>query len=210
MIHLIWVLLLLSGLLLLGSSRMMHCLRIVAAQGILVGLLAVFQAECPGLRVFLLSATVIALKGFVFPWLVSRAIRQTGTSREVEPFVGYGASYVCGAVFFMAAMELAKRLLIPYHGVSPLPVTAGLFLAMVGLFIIVSRRKAVTQVLGYLTLENGIYAFGLSMAYEEPLLVELGVLLDVFAAVFVMGIIVFHIQREFDHMDTGRLTALRD
>ena len=75
---------------------------------------------------------------------------------------------------------------------------------------IVSRRKAIMQTLGYLAMENGIYAFGLAFAVEEPLLVEMGVLLDVFVAVFVMGIAIHHISREFDHIDTDRLSALKD
>ena len=85
-----------------------------------------------------------------------------------------------------------------------------MFNIMIGLFAIVSRRKALTQVLGYLVMENGIYAFGLAFALNEPLLVGLGILLDAFMAVFVMGITIFHISREFDHMDTDRLSALRD
>jgi hydrogenase-4 component E len=85
-----------------------------------------------------------------------------------------------------------------------------LFTIFVGLFMIVTRKKALTQVLGYLTLENGIYAFGLGVAQEWPLIVELGILLDIFAAVFVMGIAIFHINREFDHIDSDRLSTLKD
>ena len=59
-------------------------------------------------------------------------------------------------------------------------------------------------------MENGIYAFGMAFAVEEPLLVEMGILLDVFVAVFVMGITIYHISREFDHIDTDRLSALKD
>jgi hydrogenase-4 component E len=59
-------------------------------------------------------------------------------------------------------------------------------------------------------MENGIYAFGMAFAIQEPLLVEMGVLLDVFVAVFVMGITIYHISRQFDHIDTDRLSALRD
>jgi hydrogenase-4 component E len=76
--------------------------------------------------------------------------------------------------------------------------------------VVVTRRKAITQVIGYLAMENGIYAFGLATAVRAPLLVELGVLLDIFAAVFVMGIAILHIRREFDHIDTDRLTMLRE
>jgi hydrogenase-4 component E len=79
-----------------------------------------------------------------------------------------------------------------------------------GLFLILSRRKALTQVLGYIVLENGIYIFGVALALKEPVVVELGVLLDVFVAVFIMGITVFQISREFDHTDTDRLDSLKE
>jgi len=86
---------------------------------------------------------------------------------------------------------------------------AAIFLMSIGLFLIISRRKALMQVIGYLVLENGIFVFGVITVVETPLLVELGVLLDAFVAVFVMGIAVFHINREFGSMDVDQLTALR-
>lgn len=81
---------------------------------------------------------------------------------------------------------------------------------LVGFFLIVSRRIALSQVLGYLVLENGIYILGVALVHEQPFLVELGVLLDVFVGVFVMGIMMFHINREFDHIDVHRLAKLTD
>ena len=81
---------------------------------------------------------------------------------------------------------------------------------LTGLFLIVARRQALMQVVGYLALENGIFAFGAVVMKEAPLLVEMGILLDIFVAVFVMGIMVFHISREFDHTDTERLSELKD
>ena len=77
---------------------------------------------------------------------------------------------------------------------------------IIGLLVLTTRVKAVTQVVGYLMLENGIYTFGLTLAERVPLLVELGVLLDVFVGVFIMGIVVFHINREFDSLNSAHLT----
>jgi hydrogenase-4 component E len=79
-----------------------------------------------------------------------------------------------------------------------------------GFLLIVSRRQALSQVVGYLVLENGIYIFGTALAHEEPLLVEMGVLLDVLVAVLVMGVAVFHISREFHHIDVDQLSQLKD
>ena len=105
---------------------------------------------------------------------------------------------------------MARRLPPPGSDGTAFLVPVALFTVMVGMLLIVGRRKAVMQTLGYLAMENGIYAFGLAFAVEEPLLVEMGVLLDVFVAVFVMGIAIHHISREFDHIDTDRLSALKD
>jgi hydrogenase-4 component E len=89
-------------------------------------------------------------------------------------------------------------------------VPAAFHAILIGLFLIVSRRKAVAQVLGYLALENGVFVFGVGLVRQATLLVEMGILLDVFVAVFVMGIAIFHISREFDHIDTDRLSLLKE
>ena len=81
---------------------------------------------------------------------------------------------------------------------------------IIGLMVLTTRNKALTQVVGYLVLENGIFVFGLSQAERSPLLVEMGVLLDIFVGVFIMGIVVFHINREFDSLDSAQLTELKD
>ena len=109
----------------------------------------------------------------------------------------------------MICLWLGSRLPMPGPATSPLIVPVVLFTIMSGLFLIVSRKKALTQVLGYLVLENGIYAFGVALVDQQPMLVELGILLDIFVAGFVMGIAIFHINREFDHIDTDKLSGLR-
>ncbi len=161
-------------------------------------------------RAFVLSGVAVMLKGAFFPWLLLRALHAANLRREMEPLVGYTTSLMTGAVLLALAMWLGGHLPLPIPAQSPLVVPLAMFNIMVGLFAIVSRRKALTQVLGYLVMENGIYAFGLAFALSEPFLVELGVLLDAFMAVFVMGITIFHISREFDHMDTDRLSLLKD
>jgi len=205
------VLLILTNLRLLASSRIVSCIRAVALQGILLGTVPLLVGTDPlTIRAFALSGVTILLKGIVFPWLLLRDLETANVRREMEPLVGYTTSLVVGAVLLALAIWLGHRLPLPVEAASPLILPLSLFTIMVGLFTIVSRRKALTQVLGYLVMENGITAFGLAFAMKEALLVELGVLLDAFMAVFVMGITIFHINREFDHMDTDRLSELRD
>jgi hydrogenase-4 component E len=205
------VLLILTNLRLIASSRMASCIYVVALQGILLGLLPLLVgADHLTLRAVMLSIVTVALKGIVFPWLLFRTLQTANVRREIEPLVGYTTSLLVGALLLGLSMWLGSRLPLPVPAESPLVLPLALFNLMIGLFAIVSRRKALTQVLGYLVMENGIYAFGLAFALSEPLLVELGVLLDVFMAVFVMGIAIFHINREFNHMDTDRLSLLKD
>ena len=205
------VLIVLTNLKLLGSSRLGGCIRVVAAQGVLLGGLPLLASgEMPGSRALLLSAAGVGLKGIVFPWLLLRALREARVQREVRPYLGYTASMLLGGGALGTALWATARLPLPPAVRSSLLVPVALATMLTGLLIVVSRSKAITQVLGYLVFENGIYAFGVGIAPDAPILVELGILLDVFVAVFVMGITIFHISREFDDIDTEQLSALRD
>ncbi len=210
-IDILLVLLVLTDLVLLGSSRLRNAIRIVALQGLALGLLPLLAHGRGRLwPAILLGAGSAVLKGFVFPALLRRALRETRASREIEPFVGYIASLLLGVGALALSFGFGARLPLPWAAPSPWMVPAGLFSVWTGLFLIVARRKAITQVLGYVVMENGIFALGMVLVEAMPLLVELGVLLDIFVAVFVMGIIVFHINREFDHIDSDQLEALRE
>jgi hydrogenase-4 component E len=130
--------------------------------------------------------------------------------REVQPYVGYSLSLLIGVGLLGISLFVGPRLSLPTHAAPVLLVPAALFTASTGLFMIMARRSAIVQALGYLAMENGIAAFGMALAEQEPLLVEMGTFLDAFVAVFVMGITIFHINREFDHIDADRLTNLKD
>lgn len=206
----LFVLLILSNLILLGSSRLTVYIQVVAFQGVALGVLPWLVSHDISHHTLIMSVGGVVLKGWVFPWLLFRALREADVRREVEPFVGYTMSLMIGLFTLGLSLWLGTLLPLPNHKVSTLAVPVALFTMMAGLFLIVSRKKAITQVLGYLVMENGIYAFGVALVQKEPLIVELGVFLDIFVAVFLMGIAVFHINREFDHMDTDRLALLKD
>jgi hydrogenase-4 component E len=205
------VFLALTSLLLLGSSRLTRCIRLVAFQGVLLAALTIAaHAHEVTLRVVMLAALILALKGAAFPWLLARVLRGADVRREIEPMVSYILSMVAGTFGLVLSFWLSARLPLPTLPTSTLVMPVALFTTLVGLFLIVSRRTALMQVLAYLVLENGIYTFGVGVVEGTPMIVELGILLDVFVAVFVMGIAIFHINREFDHIDADQLTMLRD
>ena len=205
------VILMLTNLWLLGSSRLLSCIAAVSVQGVLLGLLPlVIGIDVPVWRLILQAGISIGFKGIALPLLLLRAARSVDVRREVEPIVGYSASLLIGVAALTASLFIGLRL--PIHGgAAPLLlVPAALFTALTGLFIIVSRRSAIVQALGYLAMESGIAAFGLALAEQEPLLIEMGTFLDAFVAIFVMGITIYHISREFDHIDSDRLSSLKD
>jgi len=196
---------------LLGGSRLVPIIRGAALQGALLALISVtLRARELELGFAALALGSAAIKGYVLPALLLRALRQVEIRREVEPLVGYNLSLLIGAAGLGLSALLGARIAASAATTTPLLITVALFTMWTGLFLIVARRKAVTQALGYLVFENGIYGFGVAVASEAPLLVEMGVLLDLLVAVFVMGIIIFHIQRDFSHIDVDRLALLRD
>src|SRR5262249_36281580 len=161
------------------SSRLRFGITVLAMQGLAVGLLPLLL---PGhditLRTLALSAISIALKAVVFPWLLIRAMRAAGVRLEAEPLVGYTPSILLAVFALGMSIWLAGRLAPPVPPPPPLLLPTALFTVLIGLFLIVCRKKALGQVMGYLALENGIFLFGIPLARDEPFLVEMGVLLD--------------------------------
>jgi hydrogenase-4 component E len=207
----ILVLLVLTSLWLLGSSRLQACIQAVAFQGVLLGMIPLF-AEWPDitLRIAVVAIASTVIKAVVLPAFLRRAVRVANVRKEVDPMVGFTTSLLLGIALWGLAMYIATRLPVALPNVSSLLVPVSIFTVMCGLLLIVSRNTAIMQVIGYLALENGIYVFGWAFAVEDPLLVEMGVLLDVFVAVFVMGITIYHLSREFDSIETDELASLKD
>jgi len=198
------------NLLALGGSRLPSLIRIMAAQGVVLGVMPVFLVPHLDWRIGLVMLATVVGKGIVIPSLLQRAMRSANVEREMEPFIGFVPSLLLGAAGTIAAVALARALpLLPEHTGSLL-VPGAIASVLTGFILLIGRVKAISQVCGYLILENGIYLFGLLLIHSTPLLVESGILLDVTVGVFVIGIIVDRIQRAFDSLDTRKLTTLRE
>jgi hydrogenase-4 component E len=204
------LLVLLTCFAVLVTDRLSACIRLMAAQGVLLGLLPIWIAPALSFHIALLVIGTLLIKTVVLPRVLLWAIREAAVRRELDPSIGYAASVLLGLVAVAVAFAVAAR--FPAMAEGPLPRLMPISLAtlMIGLIILTTRRKALSQVIGYLMLENGVYLFGLTLANGLPLLVEMGVLLDVFVGVFIMGLVVFQISRELETLDSGRLTELRD
>jgi hydrogenase-4 component E len=214
MIDSVFVLVMLLNLMMLATSRLATCIRIFALQSVLLALMPVageaMHREAPGLHAYMIAAGAIGLKVILIPSVLLRILRSGEIHREVEPFIGFTASVFLGALIVVGSFAVAARLPLPTVPISDLVLPTAISTVFIGLLTLVSRVTAITQVVGYLVLENGIFTFGLMLLKQTPLLVELGILLDLFVGVFIMGIVVYHIRREFDHMDTHLLDALKE
>lgn len=199
------------NLLALGTSRLPALIRVMSAQGVILGLMPVIlEFHHLDWRLLLVALATVAGKGLLIPGLLRHAMRTAQIDRELDPMIGYVPSLLLGAAAAIAALALVGMLpLLPEHRDSLL-VPGALATVFTGFILMVGRNKAISQVCGYLILENGIYLFGLLLIETMPLLVEGGVLLDLTVGVFIIGIIVDRIQRAFDSLDTRKLTALHE
>ena len=205
------ILLALTCVFLLGSSRLRVSIRLVAVQGVLLGLAALINSMGHwSLSSWSIGIGGIILKGALLPWLLAYVLQRSGAKLEIEPFVGFGASMLVGVALLALAAWIAWRAGLDGRSLSPALFTVSLYLLLTGLFLIVTRRKVITQTLGYLVMENGVYAMGVGIGHETSFLVEMGVMLDVFVGVFLMGSMIFQIDRIFEHTDADRFIELSD
>lgn len=209
-LNLLLVVVLLLNFLMLGTSRLRAVIQTAAAQGMLLGVAFLAMHGASGLRAVGVGLAVFAIKGVLIPNILIRALRSQAIRREVEPFVSFTTSLLLGAVATGLSVLFARTLPLVESDAGLLLVPASLATVLTGFIVLTTRRKALTQVVGYLTLENGIFIFGLTLVEAMPFLVEVGVLLDVLVGVFVMGVVVEHISREFTNIGGDELTELRE
>ena len=201
---------LISNFMLVATSRVNKAIQIVVVQGVLLGLIPLAMGLGKYIHILLVVIAALVVKGWLIPFLLRRAIREVHIQREVDPYIGYTVSLMLCALGTGLSLILAHMLPLKAGTPVVLLVPAALATLFTGFLVLVSRRKALTQVVGYLVLENGIYLFGLLLVEEMPLLVETGILLDLFVGVFVMGIVINHIRNAFDSTDTRHLAELKD
>lgn len=204
------VVVLLFNLFLLGTSRLQAVVNASAGQGVILGILTLCIHEDFSTWMVLITIGTILVKGVLIPGMLLRAIRDAAIRREIEPFIGFLPCLLLGALGTGASLVFARTLPLAKEHVGSLLVPAAMATVWTGFLVLTTRRKAINQVVGYLVLENGIYIMGLTLLQAMPFMVEMGVLLDLFVGIFVMGIILNHIRREFSSLDTAHLSALKE
>jgi hydrogenase-4 component E len=203
------ILVVVMNFLAVGTGSLKACIRAAGTQGLLVSAFALLFTGFT-IRLALLVLVAAVVKAGVIPSMLLRALREVHIRHEVEPYLGLVPSVLLCAVGTGLAFLFAGHLPLAMEHHDLLVVPAALSTMLAGFLLLTSRRKAISQVTGYLILDNGIFVFAQLLHEAMPVLVEVGVLLDLTVGIFVMGIVINHIQREFSSLDTERLAELKD
>jgi len=198
-------------ILLIVRTRLEGQVRVFGLQSLVLALLSVLIALYTGrLELFGVGLALLVIKGIIIPRVLHRAVTKIGIVRVAAPYLGTAPALVICALLTIVAFYV----MTPIATTNPLPTADAMPLAfagvLTGFFIMVNRRRAVTQILGFLMLENGIFLLALLTTYGVPFVVEMGVFLDVLVAVLIMEVFVCHIKDNFDSIDVGELGTLKE
>ena len=162
-------------------------------------------------HIYVVAALTLVFKAILLPVILERMVTKVEIQQQIEPFVNVPVSVIVSGLLTLLAYVVAESFHRPEEasglGHNTLAVAIALFL--IGFFMMVNRRKALTQVLALLCLENGLFLAAISLTYGMPLIVEIGIFFDVLVATLLLGILVYRIRETFDSMDVSRLSRLR-
>ena len=200
-----------STLYVFSVSRLEAYVKTLALQGILLFLLVIMDIrEINWLNILFLIFETLILKGIIIPYFLLTVIRRNEISREIDPYISQFYSILIGSIIFIfgfLAAFWASRL---DAGIKPLYFGISIVMIIASLFLIINRKRIITHILCYMILENGIFLLSLSVANEMPMLVNLGVLLDLFVGIFLFAIFFNKIQEMYDGNKIDVLTELKD
>lgn len=204
-------LIIITDLALLGAERHRLCIRLIAFQGLLLGILPFLVAKgALDTHLLIMGVIFISIKAVILPLLLRRTYMQLPSQASRAPYVGYSACALLGILGLILSLWVGAQLGIAANPLLSTVFPAGLATVIAGILMIVTRRETLAQVFGYLVMENGIYLMGVPMAQADAVWLELSILLDILVAAFVMGIAIHHINRAFASADVDRITSLRD
>lgn len=201
---------LVSAFLTVGQKALFTAIRLYAGQSLLLAIAAIAMAVAEGREhLYVMAALTVTLKAILIPWFLMRVIDRIGIHREIEPFLNVPASLLICMGLTVVGYRVSTGFPEGAEGVTHHLLGVALSMLLIGLFLMVTRKKAVTQILALLTVENAVFLVVLAVTTGMPLVVELGIAFDVMMAVVVLGILVHRIVDRFESMDVSRLSNLK-
>lgn len=201
---------LVSAYLMVGQKALVTAIRLYGFQSLLLGIVAATIAVS-GSRseLFVTAAIAVGLKAILIPWFLMRLIDRIGIHREIEPFLNVPASLLVCLGLTVVGYRVSTGFPEGAQGVNHHLIGVALSMLLIGLFLMVTRKKAITQILALLTVENAVFLVAVGVTSGMPLIVELGIAFDIIVAVLLLGTLVRRIVDRFESMDVSRLSKLK-
>ena len=211
LLNLLAAVLLLLSFAMLSQRRMVSLVNLLAAQGFTLCLstaIVAFQTRQPHL--YYSAILTLGLKVILLPWIFHRFIRRLQVEWDAEPLVNIPQTMLIALALVVFAFGLIQPIVQLASTVTRNTLGIALAVVLLAFLMMITRRKAIAQVIGFLAMENGLFCAATSATYGMPMVVELGIALDVLVAVFVVGIFLFRIREQFDSLDLHHLESLRE
>jgi hydrogenase-4 component E len=209
-VMLLAALMLVLQLLLVVQKMLLTNIRLFALQSLMLSAIALVIAwYYHATHVYIVAVLTLIGKVIFLPWLLNRLVRRIKIVEEIEPLINAPTSMlICGGLTLLGYIVARPFTTLEKLGNNTLAIAIALLLT--GFFLMINRRKAISQVLALLTIENGVMLAAVALtSYGMPLVVELGIFFDVMVAVMVLGILVYRIRESFASMDTSKLSQLK-
>lgn len=192
------------------SLRTLHlCIRTYTAQSLCLGFAAVLLGMDLGSdHIIALGVLAMGVKGFLIPWFLGRVMKEVKIKREIDPFISYQISMLLGVGLSLLAYFIIGPVM-SFDTFAARGFALALTLMLLGLWLMVGRKKAMTQVIGLLVVENGLFVAAMATSFGMPMIVELGLVFDLLVATVIMGLLIFRIQSTFASINTEHLNRLR-
>ena len=211
LINLLAALLLLVAFAMLSQRRILSLINLFAAQGVVLFLATTLVAAVTGqTHLYWSAGLTLLLKVFVLPWILHRLIRRLNVKWDVETLLNVPTTMLVGIVLVILAFNLAAPISQLAGTVTRATLGIALACVLLSFLMMITRSKAVPQVVGFLSMENGLFFAATAAVYGMPMVVELGVALDVLVAALILGVFIFQIRERFDSLDTRHLEKLKE
>ena len=203
--------LLLISFAMLSRRRTQRLITLYAWQGAILFLSTCLVAYSAGLtELYYSAALTLILKVILLPWILHRLIQRLGAQWDSEPLVNIPTTMLVGLVLVIFAFGLAQPISMMATTITRHTIGIALAVILLAFLMMITRRKAMTQVIGFLAMENGLFFAATSTTYGMPMVIELGIALDLLVAVFILGIFFFQIREQFDSLDLHHLETLKE
>ncbi|MBP7653327.1 hypothetical protein KA977_07885 [Candidatus Dependentiae bacterium] len=194
-----------------GTSRLEAYIKMLSLQGIFLAVIVTLNVEHSLLSSVIVLIETIVFKSLIIPWFLFKTLRENKIKRETEPYIpNFYSLLIVSSIFFFGFILTYWSIENTTNAVRPLSFGMSISTIITGLFIIISRKKLLTHLIGFIILENGIFLLSVSSLTQMPIIVDLGVLLDIFLVILLLGLFLNKVKSTFEELEIDNLTNLKD